>query len=61
MRPLVTQASLVSSAAYTLDADPLGFRITLAVHGEPGPEKRDAFKPAGKIMEGFGKERRGIS
>lgn len=56
MRPFATQASLVSSVAYILDARPLRFRITLAMYRVPGPERREASKPAGRIVEGFWKE-----
>lgn len=56
MRPYVTQTRLVSSVAYILDAEPLRFRITLAMHRVHRPERRDASKPAGRIVEGFWKE-----
>lgn len=56
VRPLVTQASLMSSVACILDAEPLGFRITLSVHRWPYSERRDASAASGedhgRVLEG---------
>lgn len=46
--PFATRASPVSSVACILGAEPLGFRITLAVHRLPCSEKRHASPASGK-------------
>lgn len=46
--PFTTRASPVSSVACVLDAGPLGFRITLAVHRLPCSGRRNAWAASGE-------------